>query len=235
MTKQDMVVLTGKLLFLLICAPVLFTCFMVLKEARKPIAKPLAAPASPAPVNENDKSAPKDMAEPEIRWRDDDPLAVQPAIDSAGVENQKVLAGKCIAITAGDTIRILVNNRQRKIRIAAIDTPESRQAFGTVAKNFTAEFCFGKECKVKVIDRDRYGRDVGFVDVDGKDLSRSLLKAGLAWHFKRYDQNPELAELENKARMQGSNAKTRAVARYGPCPALGMARRDAYPDGCAMT
>lgn len=35
---------------------------------------------------------------------------------------------------------------------------------------------------------------------DGTNLNRNLLAAGLAWHFKRYNDDPELAELEDEAR-----------------------------------
>lgn len=35
---------------------------------------------------------------------------------------------------------------------------------------------------------------------DGTELSREMLKAGLAWNFKKYDTDPVLARLETNTR-----------------------------------
>jgi endonuclease YncB( thermonuclease family) len=51
-----------------------------------------------------------------------------------------------------------------------------------------------------VITTDKYGRKVCRVEVDGQDLSVELLRAGLAWHYKRYNQEPALASLQAEAR-----------------------------------
>ncbi len=56
--------------------------------------------------------------------------------------------------------------------------------------------------------KDRYGRYVGKVLVDGKDANLEQIRAGMAWHFKRYEieQPPEdrraYAEAEKRARAQ---------------------------------
>ena len=48
---------------------------------------------------------------------------------------------------------------------------------------------------------DRYGRLVAPVILpDGRDLSVELVKAGLAWHYKKYSDDEELARLEVEAR-----------------------------------
>ena len=49
-------------------------------------------------------------------------------------------------------------------------------------------------------DQDRYGRHLAWIKVGDKDLSQELLRAGLAWHFKKYNDDAELAALENEAR-----------------------------------
>jgi micrococcal nuclease len=57
-----------------------------------------------------------------------------------------------------------------------------------------------KIVKVWEVDTDRYGRIVGFVFVNDKNLNKELLSAGLAWHYKQYSRDPELARLEFEAR-----------------------------------
>ena len=44
-------------------------------------------------------------------------------------------------------------------------------------------------------DTDQYGRTVAFVFIGSTALNRELLKAGLAWHYKHYSRDPELAKL----------------------------------------
>jgi endonuclease YncB( thermonuclease family) len=48
--------------------------------------------------------------------------------------------------------------------------------------------------------RDKYGRTVGHVLIDGRDVSLELLKEGMAWHYEKYDHNKRLREAEQSAR-----------------------------------
>ena len=95
---------------------------------------------------------------------------------------------------------MLVDNQQIKIRLHGIDCPEKKQDFGQVAKEFLAGSVFGKVVTVQVKNKDRYGRTVGIVTIDGVNINEKLLKEGLAWHYKTYDKNPKWAKLEMDAR-----------------------------------
>ncbi len=113
------------------------------------------------------------------------------------------LEGKVVRILDGDTIELLVDKTPHRIRFYAIDTPEKNQAFGNNAREFTAEHSFQKDVKVIVRDKDRYGRIVGEVILpDGRNLNHELLKAGLAWWYRDYSDDPKLLEMELKAREQ---------------------------------
>ena len=112
----------------------------------------------------------------------------------------EIYSGKCIGVSDGDTISVLKAGRSVKIRLEGIDCPEGGQDFGAKAKRFTSELVFGKDVQVKEVTLDRYGRIVARVYVDGKDTSLELVKAGLAWHFKRYSSDPILASAEQEAR-----------------------------------
>ena len=114
------------------------------------------------------------------------------------------LKGKVIKVSDGDTITILTaDNTQVKIRLSGVDCPESKQDFGTKARQFTSSFCFGKNVKVQVIGQDRYNRSLGIVFLEnGQCLNKALLVAGLAWHYKYFDQSEELAKLEQSARIK---------------------------------
>ena len=96
------------------------------------------------------------------------------------------LTGKVISVADGDTITILdSSNRQHKIRLYGIDTPEKKQDFGKTAKKYTASLTAGKKIKVTAYDTDRYGRTVGVVEVNGLNVNRKLIESGYAWQYRR--------------------------------------------------
>ena len=111
--------------------------------------------------------------------------------------------GTVILITDGDTITVVNNGKPEKIRLYGIDTPESKQVFGTQAKNFTYAKVYRKSVNVEPVTTDRYGRTVGIVHVDGKSLSEELVKSGFAWVYDRYckkDMCDKWKQLEEVAR-----------------------------------
>jgi hypothetical protein len=59
--------------------------------------------------------------------------------------------------------------RQTKVRLAEIDTPESRQPYGNRAKQALSALVLGKEVRVMVVDTDRYGRTVGRTGRERRD------------------------------------------------------------------
>ena len=110
--------------------------------------------------------------------------------------------GKVVAVTDGDTIKVLRAGKQVRVRLSGIDCPEKRQAFGNRAKRFTSDLVFAKQVTVKVMDVDRYKRIVGEVILkDGTNLNHALVRAGLAWWYQRYAPGDhELERLEKSAR-----------------------------------
>jgi len=112
--------------------------------------------------------------------------------------------GKVVAITDGDTIKVMKNGVETKIRLYGVDCPEKKQAYGTVAKQFTADFCFGKTVTVVEKSIDRYGRTIGEVFVDGKSLNRALVAEGMAWWYVQYAKKyTDLGVLQEAAKKAG--------------------------------
>ena len=81
---------------------------------------------------------------------------------------QAPIQGKVVGIADGDTITVLQDNQQFKIRLYGIDTPEKSQDFGQKAKQFTSDMVFKQHVKVIAYDSDRYGRTVGMVYIGQK-------------------------------------------------------------------
>jgi len=114
------------------------------------------------------------------------------------------IKGKVIAVKDGDTIDILYEGKALTIRFAHIDCPEIKrgQPFGQAAKIFTSDHCYGQIITVLNEGKfDKYSRLIAIViNEKGENINRELVKAGLAWHFKKYsnDSSYDILELEAK-------------------------------------
>ena len=76
--------------------------------------------------------------------------------------------------------------QQCRVRLNGIDAPENGQAFGTVSRRNLSQLVFDRRVSVEWHKRDRYGRYVGKVVVDGVDANLEQLRDGLAWLYVRY-------------------------------------------------
>lgn len=106
------------------------------------------------------------------------------------------------SITDGDTLTVLFNRDQIRIRLYGIDCPEPGQPFHSRATQRTAALAHGQTVTVKPESRDPYGRLVAWIVLPGgRSLNETLVAEGLAWHFRRYaPRNRRLADLEQSAR-----------------------------------
>ena len=109
--------------------------------------------------------------------------------------------GKVVKVIDGDTFDLLMDEKTIRVRMFGIDSPERGQAYNVKAKEFTASVIAGKEIKVSIHNKDRYGRFVCDVYLpDGTYVNAQIVKAGYAWHFIRYSDDPQLALAEDEAR-----------------------------------
>jgi endonuclease YncB( thermonuclease family) len=112
------------------------------------------------------------------------------------------LSGRVVGIADGDTITVLVDKVGVKIRLDGIDAPERGQAFGARSRETISELVFGKTVRVVTKGKDRYGRTIGVVFVDGVNVNAKMIETGFAWHYKRYSTDAELDRLEREARRE---------------------------------
>lgn len=115
----------------------------------------------------------------------------------------QTFSGKVISIKDGDTIEVLHDGKAERVRLAHVDCPEKGQPYGSNAKTFASDLCFGKVVRVdQADDPDRNGRLIAEVFSDDLCLNQELVRAGLAWHFLKYSQDENYAKLEQDARRQ---------------------------------
>ena len=121
--------------------------------------------------------------------------------DTSEHKDPRKLHLRVVGVHDGDTITGLDESKtQFKIRLDAIDAPELGQPFGQASKKALSEKVFGKDVVVIAKTTDRYGRTVGHVLIDGRDVNLEMLEEGMAWHYVKYDRNNRLAAAENSAR-----------------------------------
>jgi endonuclease YncB( thermonuclease family) len=120
-------------------------------------------------------------------------------------------SGRVVRVLDGDTIEIRSETSTVRIRIAGIDAPEKRQAFGEVAKRELSRLCFNKTADFRPRKTDRYKRTIAAITCDGTDAGLAMLQGGFAWHYKKYAKEQPQGEREAYAL-----AETKAKgARHG--------------------
>jgi len=102
-----------------------------------------------------------------------------------------------VGISDGDTVTVLdASKAQFKIRLQGIDAPEKKQAFGNKSKEVLFTWLFNNQVTVEYSKKDKYGRILGKILVDGIDANLEQIKSGMSWHYKKY-QN-EQSENDRK-------------------------------------
>ena len=98
------------------------------------------------------------------------------------------LKTKIVYCTDGDTV---ITKQGTTIRLNNVDAPEATrghiQPFGLEAAQYTRKYLQGQEVTIKTHGRDKYNRIIADVYLkDGRYFNEMLVKAGLAYVYKKY-------------------------------------------------
>jgi endonuclease YncB( thermonuclease family) len=115
---------------------------------------------------------------------------------------KKPFKAKVTRIVDGDTYDVEMSDRRTiRIRMFGIDAPEKSQSNGQKAMYGLSALCYGKTIQINPVGTDPNRRLVAdAISAEGINLNIEMVKLGLAWHFKRYSDNPLLAIAEKEAR-----------------------------------
>lgn len=128
--------------------------------------------------------------------------------------DNNVVTTECevIRVVDGDTIVVNYNGKEEKVRLIGIDTPESvhpnetkNTEEGIKVSDYTKERLTNKiiELELDVQERDKYGRILAYVYIDGEMYNKELLKIGYA-KLATYPPNvkyvDEFKEIQKEAR-----------------------------------
>lgn len=125
------------------------------------------------------------------------------------------LTGRIVGIADGDTLTLLdAANTQHKVRLAGIDSPEKGQPFGQVCKQSLADLAYDRTAQIEWNKLDRYGRVIGKVLVNERDVNLEQIHRGCAWHYKQYQNEQALEDRLSYAKAEGK-AKAEKVGLWG--------------------
>jgi len=107
----------------------------------------------------------------------------------------KTIEGLVVGVADGDTITVLDQQKNTyKIRLQGIDAPEKKQAFGEKSKQSLHDLVHRKQVSIEYDKEDKYGRIVGKVTVDDVDVCLQQLVLGMAWHYKKYQNEQSVSD-----------------------------------------
>ena len=103
-------------------------------------------------------------------------------------------------VVDGDSLIVLVDRQQMRLRLKEIDAPELKQPFGKRSRQSLAIMCGAKQARVIWSEKDRNGRTLGRVWCGGIDANAEQVRRGMAWVSDRYVKDQSLYPLQDAAR-----------------------------------
>jgi endonuclease YncB( thermonuclease family) len=118
-------------------------------------------------------------------------------------QKNEVLTGRVTEVYDGDTITLHSGDKNYRIRFYGIDAPEAKQQDGIASRDALRDKILGQDVTVTVKNVDRYGRSVGQVSFQGRNINLEMVREGQAWYYKNFAQGER--DLEDAQRVAQEN------------------------------
>ena len=134
--------------------------------------------------------------------------------NGSGKAPDDLLTVKVVRVVDGDTIIVDMGGDNERVRFIGVDTPESvhpdkskNVPYGQVASDYTKGMLDGKKVGLEfdVEERDRYGRILAYVYLDGVMFNKTLLDEGHAV-VATYPPNVKYVDIFTEAQKQARAA-----------------------------
>ena len=102
----------------------------------------------------------------------------------------------------GDTVRALCPHKQRsvRVRLAKIDAPERSQRYGVQATEHLKQLIDGQKVTIYYLGHDYFGRVLGVIYYQGRDVNAEMVADGYAWVYDKYaGQDAKLQQQQKRA------------------------------------
>jgi len=114
--------------------------------------------------------------------------------------------GQLARVFDGDTISVLIDGEDFRLRLHAIDTPDQEQALYFAASDELRKRLTGRPLRVERV-ATTYGRQAAVILVDDEDINGEMIRAGYAYVHRKYlgmsDYDRRYCALEHEARVAG--------------------------------
>ena len=122
---------------------------------------------------------------------------------ATGAAAGETISGTVITVIDGDTVTVSdAASKHYRVRLAGVDAPEAKQAFGLESARSLAALCYRKAAKVEWKEKKR-GVHLGQVTCEDKDAGAEQVRRGMAWLSPRQmTAGSALPEMEAYARLR---------------------------------
>jgi endonuclease YncB( thermonuclease family) len=125
-------------------------------------------------------------------------------VKSTGQAKAEVWTGWVSWVMDGDTVLVVRPGQKEpvKLRLDAVDAPETCQPGGTAARDAMIALALRKPVQVQSLGHDSYGRDIGRLSVDGVDVGAQMVRSGMAWAYRFRTGRGPYAALQRQAQKE---------------------------------
>jgi endonuclease YncB( thermonuclease family) len=118
----------------------------------------------------------------------------------------------------GDTCTLVCEGARVKVRLHCIDAPEMAQApWGAKSRDhLRQQVPEGAMVELRSVTRDKYGRTVGVLLLDGVNLNLNQVQAGWAAAYPKYCAEPVYYQAQDDAQAQRRGIWQQAGAQQRP-------------------
>ncbi len=137
------------------------------------------------------------------------------------------ISGTVVRVVDGDTFHFLPDqpvsgvkvhkNSTVTVRMRGIDAPERDQPYGVEAAEHLRNLILQQKIRLEIKDIDRYGRIVGYVWYNGKNINLEQVQAGYAWAYTEFLDRPYASEFY-KAEQQARAERRGLWQQRNPVP-----------------
>jgi len=106
---------------------------------------------------------------------------------------------KVIRVKDGDTYVLQDSVKTFTVRLLKIDAPELKQKSGMESYRFVNGTIAGKMVGYTGNSKDKYGRTLVSITINGLRLDSLIIRSGWAWHYLNYDNETMLDNAMQEA------------------------------------
>ena len=123
----------------------------------------------------------------------------------ARVANEPLSSARVERVLDGDSLILEAPGGQSEVRLFGIDAPEFTQAHGKTAQTALAAMLDSAAVRYRVVDVDRFDRQVVELWREGEQdsINLRLVADGHAWVYERYNQDRAYLDAQQRARRNG--------------------------------